>query len=738
MAALFIVISEVGYAQEKGTVYGHISSAASEDRLISAVIEVSEGSLRQTSNSAGYYELHLEEGTYTIAFSYLGYETLQKVVELTGGEKMQINVALTHADMHMDDFLVEAVTASRSDNNPGSMEVPAQYLNQTASMLHADLFRSIQLMPGVLAASDFSGGLHIRGGSPDQTLIQLDGTTVYNPTHFYGFYSTFNPDIVENVTLHKGTYPARYGGRLGSVVDVQNKAGNREHTGGAVNVGLLSSSAMIEGPHPAGSYLLAFRRSTLEPTLSVLRKTEESIPDSFHFYDLNASIRLNAGTKNKLDLTFYNSMDDLLFPVTDIQNFQLNYGNQTGALNWTHIISDKFFSTTSLSASRYANAPVFNYDHKTVEKQNQVSDYSGKTDIEWIPSRRSHFMAGISGGHIGYDLNEQTDAVETYHYNLHNFYTTAYLQAGHNLTDSWEISGGVRGSWYSRGNYIRAEPRLSLVWNLTSTSSLKAAAGRYYQFASLITTEAFNGFDMWLSTSDNVAPSYSNQFSLGYKNTIRDNYKLELGAYYRSMHDLFELDPFGGSLAGRPYEDLFYYGDGFAAGLEFFLSKYTGMITGLISYTLGTTQKRIPEVNDNMFFPPKYDRLHNASAVGNINLFGNWKLSAVFSYGSGQPYTEPLGWVVLNDEVEAAYQNPIIVGNVNASRLPAYHRLDLGISRHDTLFGHIGSELKLEVVNIYSRRNIWFYNYRFDGTVSQREAVTMLPMVPSISYALKF
>ncbi|MEX2633232.1 MAG: TonB-dependent receptor plug domain-containing protein [Balneolales bacterium] len=692
----------------------------------------------RTSNSRGYYELSLEPGTHTITFSYMGYETWQEEIEIMANEHQFIDVSLYPTETLLADLLVQAPPVSRDVPSPGTIQVPLQYMNSTASLLHSDVFRSIQLLPGVMASSDFSSGLHIRGGSPDQTLVLVDGVTVYNPTHFYGFFSTFNPDIVDRVTLHKGTYPASYGGRLGSVVDVSSRQGYDSNTGGSVSLGLLSSRASIQGPHGAGSYMVAFRRSTLEPTLAVLRNIEEdNIPDHFHFYDLNASINFNAGSKDHIRLSLYNSMDDLSYPLAGERQFTLSYSNQTGAFNWERNYSDHLKSTISFSASRYQNKPAFAYGGSTRNKNNDVADYTGKADLAWKPNSRTHLQSGISAGEMTFNINEFDDKANIFSSSIPNTYAAAYVQADQRLTDQWQASAGIRGNWYSGGDYLRMEPRVSVDYHLSPRSTLQAAAGRYYQFVSLITSQSFSGFDIWLSTADQVPPSYSNQFSLGYKNKFSKSYEFEMDVYYRSMKDLFEMDPFAGQLPGQNYEDLFYYGEGYAAGLEIFLSKYSGIFNGFISYTLGTTQKRIEGVNGNLFYPPKYDRLHDLNLVTNLRLSDHWKLSSVFSYGSGQPYTRPLGGLLFVDELEYSRPAPLVVGEVNGDRLPAYHRLDVGVTRRDKLFNSIESELKLEVINVYSRKNIWFYSYSF-ADEEPREAVTMLPLIPSVTYSVSF
>ena len=296
--------------------------------------------------------------TYTIVCSYIGYQDQQIAVTLASGEARRLDIELVPSDVFINEVVVTAEQELEEEiRQIGVAQIKTDVIKKLPTLLEPDVFRSLQLLPGVKAASDYSSGLYIRGGSPDQTLILLDRTTVYNPSHFFGLFSNFNPDAIKDVRLYKGGYPAAYGGRLGSVVDIYNKDGNRRDTQGSLSLGLLASRALVEGPYSKGSWMFAARRSTLEPLLAALNNADiDGIPESFYFYDLNGKVNFDANLNNRFSLAAYAGADKLLFPFADDANINLNYGNQTISANWTHIFSQRLFSNFTTTAS-----PILQY-----------------------------------------------------------------------------------------------------------------------------------------------------------------------------------------------------------------------------------------------------------------------------------------------------------------------------------------------------------------------------------------
>lgn len=746
----FLIIlfsAQLCFAQQKASVSGYISDSETGETLISANIAIKNTQKGTSSNTSGYYTLpDITSGSYTIIATYIGYQRFEREITLEAGQNMRLDIELQPRDFQLDEIVVESKREKEELRNIGTVQLQTKFIKQLPSVFQADVFRSLQLLPGVKAASDFSSGLYIRGGSPDQTLILLDRTTVYNPSHFFGFFSTFNPDAVKDVRLYKGGYPAEYGGRLGSVLTVYNKDGNRNEFHGSATLGLLASRALIEGPIKKGSYMLAVRRSTLEPVLAILQNTSDNIPDSFYFLDVNGKINFDANDNNKISLAFYTGTDNLNFPFATDASINLNYGNQTLSSTWTHIFSDKVFSNFTLTGSRYFNYPAINIASTPIDRSNNIYDFSLKSDFEYLPNDNHELLSGIWIGNLTLKLQDSFDGKDTFSSRIQAQYGSWYLQDKWTITDKWIATPGLRLAGFSEGQYLRLEPRLSLEYRPTDRIRLQAAYGKYNQFLTLISNEAFTGFDVWLTADNGVPPASGNQYVVGAKTIPREGYGFDIELYYRSMEDLFELDPFLPDQAGLPYSEIFRFGQGYAYGTELYLERQTGRLTGFAGYTFSVTRRKFPGFNAPLsnqntarYYPPKYDRIHDLNLVLRYELSLRWSATASFNYATGQAYTKPLGRTAAFDvPVSGLNFNQLIVGRVNASRLPNYHRLDISFSRKGTFLGMGEAEWQFQLINVYSRRNVWFYNYDLDENPAERDAVTLLPILPTVSYTLDF
>ncbi len=740
IAGILLAAVRPVHGQQKAAVDGYTKDATTGETLISANIALENTTVGTSSNTSGYYTLtDLAPGTYTILCSYIGYSRFSKEITLKAGQTLRLDIELQPERAQLGSVVVQSnAEAEEEKHKIGMAEVSTKLIKDLPSVLQADVFRSIQLLPGVKSASDFSSGLYIRGGSPDQTLILLDGTTVYNPTHFFGFFSTFNPDAIKDVQLYKGGYPAKYGGRLGSVLAIYNKDGNRKKTDGSLTLGLLSSRAMAEGPYSKGSWMLAFRRSTLEPVLAILKKTIDNIPSSFYFWDANGKFNYDADDLNKLSLAFYAGQDYLDFPFAEDAAIKLRYGNNTLTTKWTHLFSNKVFSTLTLTGSHYFNYPQFNIADTPFRRSNTIYDLSLKGDLQYIPNQQHQFEAGFWSGTLTMRLKDHFNNEEIFHSRIYSRYSSLYLQDTWKPSLRWQIIYGARLNYFSRGNYLRISPRLSIEYRPTTTLRLQAAYGRYYQFLTLVTNQAFSGFDTWLTSAKGVGPAFGDQWILGVKSQPSADYDLSVEGYYRTMEDLFELDPFIPDDAGLDYAGLFRFGEGYAYGIETRLQKTRGRLNGYVGYTYSVTRRRFPDFNQDRFFPPRYDREHELTLVANYQLSRRWKATFVFTYSTGQAYTRPLGRTVITAPFTSGGLDLLTVGKVNASRLPAYHRMDIAFARSGTFLGLWPATLQLQVINMLSHRNIWFYNYDFNKNPIERKEVLMLPIIPSVSYTIKF
>ncbi|HLR32945.1 MAG TPA: TonB-dependent receptor, partial [Fodinibius sp.] len=439
--------------------------------------------------------------------------------------------------------------------------------------------------------------------------------------------------------------------------------------------------------------------------------------------------------------------DLISWPIFEDASIDLNYGNQTFSAQWRRIISDQLYGTLTATGSRYFNEPEFQLSGTSFESENNVHDFSLKGDLEYTPNEHHTVSAGFWGGAMTLRLKEVFDNEYASNRRLHSRYVSAYIQERWQPTQQWIATGGLRLNTFSKGSYLRLAPRLSVEHRPTETIRLQAAYGRYNQFLTLMTNEAFSGFDTWLTTAKGVPPSYGDQFSLGIKTNPFEGYGFDVEVYYRTMKDLFELDPFISDNAGLDYEEQFRFGEGYAYGMEVFLEKNIGRLSGFAGYTFGITRRKFPGFNVDIpenprrgrFYPPKYDRTHDMNIVARYRLSQRWQIAAVFNYSTGQAYTDPQGRTQFSHVPwGGSSRDAFVVGNVNASRLPSYHRLDISFSRSGRFFDLGDAEWKFQLINLYNRSNIWFYNYDFDENPVKREDVSMLPILPAVSYTVDF
>jgi len=750
--SLALLISVNIKAQNQtASISGYVTDNTNGETLIGAnvgLIEINKGA---STNTLGYYSItNIKPGTYTLVCSYVGFNPFRKEITLEPDEDLRLEISLSAEGIGLEEIVVEAESEKRDQKNIGRAQIKTQLIKELPSVLQADVFRSIQLLPGVKAASDFSSGLYIRGGGPDQTLILLDRTTVYNPSHFFGFFSTFNPDAIKDVRLFKGGYPAEYGGRLGSVLDIYNKDGNRKETTGSVTLGMLSSRAIIEGPYSRGSWTLAVRRSTLEPLLNALGGEDEGFPTNFHFLDINGKINFDAGPKDKFNLSFYSGRDLLKYPLAEDFELRLDYGNQTISSNWTHIFSEKLFSNFVFTGSRYFNFPEFNLGGTESSRSNNIFDFSVKGDLEYLANDKHSLQIGFWTGLMTLKLKDTFDGETNFTSRIHSNYSSLYVQDEWQATEKISVTAGTRLSYFADGDYLRVEPRISAEFSPFERIRFQAAYGRYNQFLTLLTNEAFSGFDVWLTSDEGVKPAYGDQFVIGTKTIPFEGYGFDLEVYYRTMRDLFETDPLIPDISGLDYEDTFRFGEGEAYGAEFFFEKREGSFTGFIGYTLAFTWRKYPGYNNPIgepngpgrSYPPKYDRRNDINVVLSYRLSDRWKATTSYNYATGQAYTEPLGRYDIQNPVwdspEFGDYQTFVTGKINASRLPSYQRVDISFSRYGTFFGLGDAEWQFQLVNATNRRNVWFYTYDFDENPLKREEVRLLPILPTITYTVKF
>ncbi len=740
---------QTAFAQQGASISGFVTDAETGESLIAANFYVEALQRGASTNTSGYYALaDLPAGQLRLRCTYVGYLTVERELTLVAGQQLRLDLALQPAASTVGEVVVTADQAIDDEaRRIGVSALNTETIKLLPAVFEPDLFRTLQLLPGVKAASDYSSGLYVRGGNPGQTNILLDRTKIYNPSHFFGVFSTFNTDAIKDVRLFKGGFPASYGGSLGSVLEVTNKDGNRRELHGGISLGLLASRAIVEGPHPMGSYMFAARRSTLEPLLGAFRGTQ-GIPEKFYFYDLNAKVNFDLTANNRLTISGYRGADQLTLDLLDDASLNLRYGNSTVTGTLTHLFTEQLLTNVTLTNSAYFSSPRAFFGGTEIRQDNRIYDTSVRGDVQYYVGAKSEWEAGFWAGQFIAPLRTFFDRTQAFSWRRRVSYASVYVQNTWRPSRRWMVRTGFRGSYLQDGRHVRLAPRLSAEYYASNRIRLQAALGRYYQYLTLVTNETFSGFDFWLTSAEGVQPAYGDQAILGAKVTVRPGLTLDAEVYYRTMRDLFEPDPFLTDAAGFSYKDLFLFGRGWARGFELLVQRTRGRLFGFVSYTLGQTERTFPTINTNnrgvaAGYPPKYDRLHDLKAVASYDLGRQWIASAVFTYATGQAYTEPVARYHLY-LTELALGQPettvLLSPSLNAARLPAYHRLDIGVRRRGRFFGFADYELQIQVVNAYMRRNIWFtiYDVEENGEVGET-VVPQIPIpLPNISFSLSF
>ena len=650
----------------------------------------------------------------------------------------RLDVQLANEPIFTQEVVVEA-EAYKEDREvqTGFIALPTQQLQELPAVAEPDILRSLQLLPGIQAASDISSGLYVRGGGPDETLILLDQIPLYNPSHAFGFFSTFNPDAVKDMSLYKGAYPAQYGGRLGSVLDVRNRDGNRKAFEGRGGVSLIAARLTLEGPAGNGSWMVSGRRTYMEPILSAIRNDSTEVP-SYYFYDLNAKLNQDLDEKNKVTASGYFGRDDLNFDLDEGSFINIRWGNTAMKGKWTHLFSPALIGSMVFAGTKYTSETNLSLFETPILFSNSIRDLTFEADLDYFASSAHSVSAGVLASRYDFEFRQefnqelQLDLVEQ------PFLFSVYLQDQWQAADATTVRMGLRGNYFSESSRYQVEPRLSLSHELTPEVRLKLGGGFYHQFLQLVTTEGFSGGDFWVPLDETVSSAESWQGALGLEWRPSKRYEFSVEGYYRWLNDLVVLDTkVSADSEDTQSEDVFLTGgSGFATGVEVFLQRRTGALTGWLGYTLAWTRREFPELNQGRQFPPKYDRRNDLSFVMEYRM-GKWSVGSNLVYGTGQAFTPAAGRYTMRSPATGVFEDRALPADRNSARLLPYHRLDLSLKRRLGLFGS-DAEAFLQVFNAYSRRNEWFVQFDAGNPTVEPDVIKMLPIVPTIGINFKF
>lgn len=768
LSALLVLIlsfSNLASAQKKFTISGNVKDASTGEILIGATITLNKTST--SSNNYGFYSLNAPAGKYTLTITYVGYAPAAYTITLT--ENKIVDVGLK-PKAELQEVIINAHTRNNDNVTSPQMGVEkldmSQINNVPVLLGEKDILKTLSLLPGVKSASEGNTGFYVRGGASDQNLILLDEATVYNASHLFGFFSTFNSDAIKDVSLYKGGMPPQYGGRLSSVLDIKMDEGNNQNYVVQGGIGLISSRIKVEGPivKNKGSFMISARRTYLD--LFLKASSDSTVKgSSLYFYDINAKANYHFDDKNVLYLSGYFGKDVLGLKNT----FGTNWGNSTGTLRFNHIFNSKLFSNTSLIYSNY------NYDIQSYLPGNnfnavsKITDLDFKEDLQYFVSNTHTVKFGIDAlhhnlapGSITADANssfndktiERRYGLETAAYISDEWHVSDKLSLlyGLRLSDMFLFGPGTFSTYDAAGNtitseiynagqvvksYINLEPRLSASYSLTQETSIKASYNRNTQNIHIISNSTSSTpTDLYVMSSNNIKPEIADQFSTGYFHNFNDNmFEFSTEVYYKWLQNQIDYKNGAQLILNQDVESQLVYGTGRAYGIEFFLKKKYGKFNGWLGYTLSRTERRFDEINNGNYFPATQDRTNDISAVGIYQFSKRWSFSGTFVYGTGNPVTYPNGKYEINGLTTFYYSQR------NANREPSNNRLDLGATLEGKPHKKYHSSWTFGIYNIYNHRNPYAITFRDSKTnpgATEAVETSLFGRVPSITWNFKF
>ncbi|MFA6467484.1 MAG: TonB-dependent receptor [Bacteroidota bacterium] len=735
----FLFITATLFPQQKAILSGFIRDKSNKESLPYATVAIKELKIGTATNIEGYYAIpNIPDGEYEVTVTLLGYQTKVFTINTREDKRLIQDILLSDEALQVSEVLIEAEKdEEKRSTQTGRIVMQARDIAQLPTIGEADVFRALQMMPGVKATSEISSGLNIRGGSTDQNLILLDGTVVYNPSHLFGFFSTFNNDAIKDIDLMKGGFPAEYGGRLSSVLNVTNIDGDRVTTHGKASISLLSTRVTGEGPIGNGSWFLSGRRTYFDQLVKFagLDTGKDAIPLYF-FYDANAKLNQDIGEDDKLSFVGYFGDDDLTYSLGN-NELELNmlWGNRTGAVKWTHVFSQTVFSNFTASYSTYKATIGGDFGGSGFSNTNSVQDYSLRADVDFFASNDHLIKLGVWWSQYEIQYRESFDG-DPYLFHERPAQISFYGQDEWTINERWKTQFGYRAEYQDLTKHITLGPRFNLRYNVDEYSTLKFASGMYYQFLNAVPAGSDNGFspfDIWVPINEKMNPSRSIDFVLGIDTKYFEEYKLSFETYYKLYKEvlLFKRE----ITQTLDVEELFHVGNGRSFGFEFFAQKQAGKFTGMIGYTLAWTYRTFDALNEGKEFMPKFDRRNDLTIAANYQFNELWKISSVFTFATGQAYTPASG--IFQDVSTGNTQTVIVPGALYSKRLLPYHRWDLSIHKKITMFDLDGSWY-FQIFNVYNYRNIWFKNFDYSKNPVEVTNVKLLPIIPSLGIEFKF
>ena len=745
-ALLAVALAPPAGTAEAADISGFVRDAVDGESLPFATVYLEGRNLGGISNESGYYAIPgVPPGPYTLVASIIGYRTETRELEV-GDRDLVVELRLEEQAIEVEATVVEAERekVESFDISPSRTTLQVGELKTAPAALSADPIRTLQTLPGVASLSDFSVGLYVRGGTPDQNLVLLDGSEVYNASHMFGLFSTFPVDAAKSTELLRGGYPAKYGGRLSSVLNVITDEGNKEQFEVRGGADLLNSRVTLQGPAGRGSWLVSGRRTHLEPLIAAVRSAFDLQAFGYRFYDLQGKTHQVLSHEDQVTLAGYTGQDNLQYGFEEF-DLDLEWGNRTVSSRWTHVFDSSLFGNFLVTGSRFRASTLFFFEDVSLRESNRLTDLSFKGDLNWFPSQTHKLELGILGKRQSTEyLFGESDQL-WYDIDVAGYHHSAYVQDNWSASERMTLQPGLRFSFFSNGGYSGWSPRLAGRYRLGPETSLKAAVGRYHQYIFRLTREV-QGISLlsniWVLADSTASPGSSTHFVAGLE-TRRFGIDLDGELYYKDYRGLYEINY--DEQDSREIGDILRRGDGEAFGLDLLLRKRSGGHRGWLSLSLGVTERTIDGLNLDRAgreqpFRSKFDRRVTLNLIHSLRFRERWTLNTRAAYASGQPYTQVFGRgeLTLPTGRRWVFQEK---GPLNGARLPSYQRLDMSIARRFE-FASWGMTASLQIVNLTNHRNVFNYWWS-DGSAHKRQAserreIPMLPLLPSIGIDFEF
>jgi hypothetical protein len=764
--SLILLCGSLALGAQKATISGYVGDRLSQEKIIGAIVYDTRSKLGTTSNAYGFYSLTLPSDSVNLVISYLGYAAQRRTFKL--GSNMSINIDLVPENELKTVEVIAQGERIEERSQMSAINIPVAQIRKVPALLgEVDVLKVLQLLPGV-KSSEGTTGLYVRGGGPDQNLILLDGAPVYNASHLFGFFSTFNADAIKNVELIKGGFPARYGGRLSSVIDISMKEGNMRKYNVEGSIGIVASRLMIEGPiwKNRTSFIVTARRTYIDkilgPALRSITRGEGG--GGYYFYDLNAKVNHRFSDKDRVFLSFYNGLDKFFFStgsaLTGETGFggYLRWGNTLGSARWNHVFNSRLFCNTHVTYTRYkfgVGQVVTDYANDTKQTSDYFSgirDWTGKTDFEFIPTPAHYFRFGGSYTYHTFETGAEHRKTRGFERDVDSLGGNPDIFAGEfnaYAEDDWKVTRRIRvnaglhgAAFLVQKNFYRSlQPRVSARYMLPREWSVKASYASMMQFIHLLSNSNVGlPTDLWVPATSLIRPQRSEQVAAGFAKSLNSNmYEISLEGYHKTMNNIIDYLDGANFIGGaKEWEKKVAQGKGWSYGVEFLLQKKTGKYTGWIGYTLSWTNRQFKEINDGKIYPYKYDRRHDISFVNMYRVSNKLDFAATWVYGTGNAISLPLqSYLVLPGS--GTYANDVqYYASKNNYRMAPYHRLDLSVNRHrKKKWGRV--TWSLGMYNFYGRQNPYFLYFQTNQYGrKQLKQVSLFTAIPSFSWSFRF